>query len=112
ERHRRDGRGHQASFPTRRREHELLELRPAVGLQEHAMTDRMGKRVDRDPVRGLTRGSPQELPRTLGICGQQTFEETEGEPADLEEFLAKETIGHEQELGWSIATGRVTETAR
>ena len=76
--------------PTRRRsqrhgrEHELLELGPAIRLGGDALAVRMGERVDRDPVAGLASGTAKELPGPLGLAVQRPFEQIEGEPARLE----------------------------
>ena len=83
ERHRGDGRAHEAPLPPRRRDGQLLELGPAVGLGEDALAVRVGQVVDRDPVVGLGGGTPEELPRALGLAGQGPLEGRDREPARL-----------------------------
>src|SRR5947207_10433877 len=46
ERDRGDRRSDEAALPARRREHQLLELRPAIGLEEDPFSGRVGQRVD------------------------------------------------------------------
>ena len=61
-RHGRDRGADEAPLPARRRDGQLLQLRPAVRLGEDALAERVGERVDRDPVVGSRGGAAEELP--------------------------------------------------
>ena len=89
----------------------LLELGPAVRLEEDAASDGMGQAVDRDPVAGLAGGPAQELPGALGVLGQEPVEHAEREPARLELRLRVEP-GRDLEIaGGALAPGRGPEPA-
>ena len=58
----------EAALPARRREDELLELRPAVRLGDDAGAVRVGEVVDGDPVGRLPGAAPEQLPGPLGVA--------------------------------------------
>ena len=68
---------------------------------------RCARRVDGDPVTGLARATPEELPGSLRIGRQRALEDVEGEPASLQVGLPEEPIRDVQERGRRIvACGR------
>ena len=109
--HRRDGRTDEPAFPARRAVDELLELGPAIGLCGDPLAVWVRQQIDGDPVAGLAGGAAHQLPGALGLGGQRSFEETEGEPACLELALMEEPIGDEQEGRRRGALGGVPEAA-
>ena len=110
--HRRDRGTDEPAFPRRGAVDELLELGPAIRLGGDPDPVRMGERVDRDPVAGLTRGAAHQLPRPLRLHGQRPFEDPEGEPARLEVILVEQAIGQEQEGRRTVVLRGDPETAR
>src|SRR5512142_1513466 len=69
----------------------------------------MGERIDGDPVRSLARALAEELPASFGIDDDQAFEHPEGEPADLEWFLAEEAIDDVKERVCGLTSGSRAE---
>ena len=106
ERQGRHRRADQAALPAGRREHEALELGPAVPLEDDPPADGMGEAVDRDPVAGLPGRAAQELPGAFRVLGQEPVEEAEREPARLELRLVEQAVGDLQ-----VATARSRRVA-
>ena len=98
-------------LPARRGVHELLELRPAVGLGGDADPVGVGEVVDGDPVARLARRPSEELPGAFRVGGEGPLEQPEGEPARLEMGFAEQPVRDEQQLGGPLAAGLVPEPA-
>ena len=104
-----DRRADEPPLPAGRREHEALELRPAIRLEEDPAADRVGERVDGDPVAGLAGASPEELPGAFGVVGKEPLEQPEREPAWLELGLGEQPRGDLEEARRPAAPRRGPE---
>ena len=72
ERYGRDGRADEAALPAVWAEHELLELGPAVRLEQDASSVRMRQRVNGDPFSGLASPTAMQFAPDgrLSVCEQ------------------------------------------
>ena len=70
-----------------------------------------GRGVHGDPVAGLARRAPQELPGALRVGAERALEQAEREPARLEAVLAEQPVGDEEQRGGPDIAGRAAEAA-
>ena len=90
--HRRDRRADEAALPARRREDELLELGPAIGLRERCRVPYGWARASTvTQSRGLARRAAEQLPACVPARRERPLEDAEREPARLDDAARRKS---------------------
>ena len=84
---------------------ELLELGPAEALEQDALGEELGQRVDADPVVRRVAEAAHELPRAFRIVGQRACQGSVAEEDDLALLLRHEALGEPQRTAADDAFG-------